>query len=63
MRKEVHIDEQSIVFWLQKAADKKKWSLKKYMEFVLEVDAERIKNRLTYPSNNQHKTEKNQVHL
>lgn len=58
MRKEVHIDEANVVYWLQKAADKKKWSLKKYMEFVLETDAEKIKNRTTFASNSQHKTEK-----
>lgn len=62
MRKEVHLCEENEVFWLQKAADKKKWSLKKYMEFVLQVDAERIKNRLSSASNNQHNTEKSQVH-
>lgn len=61
MRKEVHLDEENEIFWLQKAADKKKWSLKKYMEFVLQVDAERIKNRLSSASDNQRKTEKNPV--
>lgn len=62
MRKEVELDVINVIKWLQKAADKKKWSLKKYMEYVLEVDAERIKNRTTSPSGNQHKTEKSQVH-
>jgi len=62
MRKEVEIDEHDVVSWLQKAADKKKWSLKKYMEQVLISDAEKIKNRLTFASNNQHKNEKSQVH-
>ena len=47
MRKEVELDEKKVVKWLQKAADKKKWSLKKYMENILTSDAEKIKNRLT----------------
>lgn len=62
MRKEVELDVINVIGWLQKAADKKKWSLKKYMEYVLEVDAERIKNRTTFPSGNPRKTEKSQVH-
>lgn len=61
VRKEVHIDDITVVSYLQQAADKKKWSLKKYMEFVLETDATRIKNRTTFASNNQQQTEKRQV--
>lgn len=46
VRKEVHLDDAEI-FWLQKAADKKKWSLKKYMEEVLKSDSVKVKNRIT----------------
>ena len=62
MRKEVELDQDKTVSWLQVAADKKKWSLKKYMEQVLISDAEKIKNRTTFASNNPQKTEKSQVH-
>lgn len=61
MRKEVHLDEFDTVAWLEMAAKKKKWSLKKYMEYVLQVDADKIKNRVTSVSDIPRKTEKNQV--
>lgn len=62
MRKEINLDEQNIIPWLQLAANKKKWSLKKYMEVVLCNDAEKIKNRQSSSSSTPRNTEKNQVH-
>lgn len=62
MRKEVNLDEQNTIKWLQLAADKKKWSLKKYMEVVLCNDAEKIKHRQSSALNTPRNTEKNQVH-
>ena len=61
MRKELQLDEENTIFWLQKAADKKKWSLKKYMEQVLISDAEKIKHRTILSSNNPHKIQKTLV--
>lgn len=62
MRKEVELDKENEIFWLQAAADKKKWSLKKYMEYVLQVDAARIKHRTQVSSlDTPRKTEKSQV--
>ena len=62
MRKELHLDEETTIYWLQHSADKKKWSLKKYMEQVLISDSEKIKRRLTYHADNPQQTEKSQVH-
>lgn len=42
IRKEVHVDDQSVILPLQSAADKKKWSLKKYMEVILQNEANKI---------------------
>lgn len=58
MRKEVHLDENATIFWLQQAADKKKWSLKKYMEVILCNEATRIKKKYstTEENNSKHYT-------
>lgn len=45
IRKEVHIDDTSVILYLQVAADKKKWSLKRYMETILENEAAKIRKR------------------
>lgn len=45
VRKEVHIDDISVISYLQAAADKKKWSLKKYMETILENEANRVQRK------------------
>ena len=49
MRKEVNLSEQ-VLSSLQQKADKKKWSLKKYMEQTLIKDAE--KNNTKHNSTN-----------
>lgn len=45
IRKEVHIDDKEVVETLKCAADKKKWSLKRYMEVILQNEAIRIRKR------------------
>jgi len=49
MRKEINLSEEVLVS-LQQKADKKKWSLKKYMEQILIKDAE--KNNIRHNSSN-----------
>lgn len=45
VRKEVHIDDNDVILPLQSAADKKKWSLKKYMEVILQNEATRVRKK------------------
>jgi hypothetical protein len=47
VRKEVHIDDIDVILPLQDVADKKKWSLKKYMEIILQNEATRIRKKAT----------------
>lgn len=46
VRKEVHLDDNEVISTLQGAADKKKWSLKKYMEVILQNEATRIRKKI-----------------
>lgn len=59
-RNEVNLDDKSIEI-LQKLADKHRWKLKFYLEFVLTSHADRYRAKV--PSNNQQLTEKNQEHI
>jgi len=49
MRKEINLEKEVLVL-LQLRADKKKWSLKKYMEQILIKDAKKS-NNTNNPSN------------
>jgi predicted RNA-binding protein with PUA domain len=58
MRKEVHLDEETVEI-LSFMASKHKWSVKKYMESVLTMHASRYRSK--FLASNPQQTEKNQV--
>ena len=59
MRKEVHLDEETVKI-LEFMAFKHKWSVKKYMESVLTMHSSRYRSK--FLASNPQQTEKNRVH-